>query len=446
MKNILVIGAGRSGSVLIEYLLKHAASEDWMVHVGDIDEELASRKTGGHPRSRAFRFNALDLEERRKEVARADLIISMLPANMHHHVAMDAVIYGKNVITPSYVSPEMAAFDSDISEKGILFLTELGVDPGIDHMTAMEIAHRIDRDGGEIIEFESFTGGLIAPESDNNPWGYKFTWNPKNVVLAGQGGAARYVQQGEIKYIPYHQLFRRYIPVSIEGVGEFEGYANRDSLRYREVYGMENIRTLQRGTLRRKGFCDAWNVFVQLGCTDDSYIIENSAELTLRRYLNMFMAFDPRKSVEDKLRSYLNLSDEIMDKLAWLGFFSGEPVGIHDATPARVLQHVLEKKWALGENDLDRVVMWHRFIYREASGKVREVQAYLDCLGEDTVRTAMARTVGLPLAIAARKVLNREIRSNGVQLPVSPEIYRPILAELAEEGIKMVEQEIPQTP
>lgn len=416
-----------------------------MVHVGDIDENLALRKTGGHPRSRAFRFNALDIEARRKEIADADLVISMLPANMHHHVAMDAVLYGKNVITPSYVSEEMAAFDSDIRKKGILFLTELGVDPGIDHMTAMDIAHRIQRNGGEILEFESFTGGLVAPASDTNPWGYKFTWNPRNVVLAGQGGAARFIERGEIKYIPYHQLFRRYKSVSIEGIGEFEGYANRDSLRYRNVYHMDKIRTLQRGTLRRKGYCDAWNVFVQLGCTDDSYVIKNSAELSLRAYLNMFMAFDSKRSVEDKLRTYLNVSEAVMDKIAWLGFFSDEPVSIHDATPAAILQNVLEKKWALQDNDLDRVVMWHRFLFRDEAGKTHETHAHLDCIGEDPIRTAMARTVGLPLAIAARKVLSGEIKSSGVQLPVSPEIYGPILVELAMEGISMVEREMPES-
>lgn len=425
---------------MIDYLLEKADSEDWFIRVGDMDAALAASKINGHPRGASFQLNALDARERVSAMQGNDLVISMLPAIYHHHVAEDAIKLKISVITPSYISPEMHAFDQAAKDAGILLLNELGVDPGIDHMSAMEIVHKIQAKGGKILGFESFTGGLIAPESDNNPWGYKFSWNPRNVVLAGQGGAARYIQESSLKYIPYHQLFRRYTDITIEGVGKFEGYANRDSLKYRSIYSIDDIPSLFRGTLRKSGFCDAWNVFVQLGCTDDSYQMENLAQMTLRQYLNSFLAYDSEKRLEDKLRHYLGLSDATMHKIEWLGFFSDEAVGMGTGSPAQVLQKVLEAKWVLEPHDKDMIVMWHRFVYVDNRGK-HEVTAHLVNIGDDNLRTSMAKTVGLPLAIAARCVLNGTIKSKGVQLPVTPEIYIPILAELAEFGIQLVEQE-----
>lgn len=441
MKRILVIGAGRSSTVLIDYLLNNAQTEDWFIRLGDMDGALAKSKINNHPRAEAFQLNALNAAERWKAMEGNDLIISMLPAIYHNHVAFDAVKLRISVITPSYISEEMKGLDQEARAAGIVLLNEMGVDPGIDHMSAMQLVDRIRAKGGKLLSFESFTGGLIAPESDNNPWGYKFSWNPKNVVLAGQGGAARYIQEGSFKYIPYHQLFKRYTEISIDGLGKFEGYANRDSLRYRSIYNMEGIPTLYRGTLRKEGFCDAWNVFVQLGCTDDSYQMEGLENMSLRQYLNSFLPFDEKKSLEEKLKGQLNLQDAILQKMEWLGFFSNEAVGMSNASPAQVLQKVLESKWVLEPEDKDMIVMWHRFIYEDQHGK-HELRAHLVNIGDDNLRTAMAKTVGLPLAIAAKCLLNGTINCKGVQLPVSADIYEPILSELEDFGIKLEDYEV----
>lgn len=443
MKNILVIGAGRSSSSLIKYLLEHAQQEDWTIHVGDMDENMARHKTGNHTRSRAFMFNALDRDNRRKEIAQSDLVISMLPAAMHYEVVKDCVEMKKPVLTPSYVSDQIKQLHDDAVKSGIPIINELGVDPGIDHMSAKRILDHIHHIGGEMVIFESFTGGLVAPESDNNPWNYKFTWNPRNVVIAGQGGAAKFIQAGQYKYIPYHKLFRRTEIIKIEGYGKFEGYANRDSLHYRDLYGLHDIPTIYRGTLRRVGFCRAWDVFVQLGCTDDSYVIEDSENMTYREFINSFLAYHPHDSVELKLRHYLKIDqdDEIMEKFEWLGIFEHTKIGLKRATPAQILQHILEQKWTLAPDDKDMIVMWHKLTYK-LNNVMHEISSSMVCKGIDQTYTAMANTVGLPLGICARLVLQGKIKLRGVLWPTEKEIYMPVLDELEQYGIKFNEKEV----
>ncbi|MFT5229712.1 MAG: saccharopine dehydrogenase-like NADP-dependent oxidoreductase, partial [Urechidicola sp.] len=335
MKNILVIGAGRSSSSMIRYFLANAADQNWHIRVGDMNVSLAQEKVGNSKHGEAFEFNALDADARWKELQGKDIVVSMLPARFHVEVVKDCIKLGINIITPSYVSPEMKELHEEAEKAGIIIMNEIGVDPGMDHMSAMKVLNEISELGGEMTSFESFTGGLIAPESDDNPWNYKFTWNPRNVVLAGQGGAAQFFQEGMYKYIPYNKLFRRTEIIEIDGYGKFEGYANRDSLKYRGVYDLEEIPTIFRGTLRRVGFCRAWNVFVQLGATDDSYVLENSENMTYRSFINSFLEYDKHNSVEMKLRYYLNIEqdDYIWDKLVWLGIFSTKKVGIKNATP-----------------------------------------------------------------------------------------------------------------
>lgn len=437
-QSVLVIGAGRSSSSLIRYLLQHSSDHNWQIHVGDQDLKMAQDKVDGHPNGHAFAFNALNREERLPLIEKMDLVISMLPARLHVEVAKDCLELGKHVITPSYVSKEMLALDEAAKEKDLLFLNEMGVDPGIDHMSAMKIIHHIQSIGGKLLRFESFTGGLIAPESDNNPWNYKFTWNPRNVVLAGQGGTAQFQQDHVLKYIPVHKVFQRVKPIEIAGHGEFEGYANRDSLSYKKVYGIENIPTIYRGTLRKKGFCAAWDVFVQLGMVDDNFVVENSAELTYRQFTNAFLTFDQEKSVEEKLQTALRLSDEVMSKLTWLGLFESTPIGLKDATPAQVLQKLLEGKLQLNEGDKDMIVMWHRFNY-ELEGKEKEIHSALVVEGEDPTYTAMSNTVGLPVGIAAKHLLTGKLKARGVQLPTDAVIYEPILEELKEYNITFKE-------
>lgn len=444
MKNILLIGAGRSTISLIEYLLENLEREDWSLVVGDQNLEFATSKIGNNPRAKAIKFDVTDDSQRVTEIKKADIVISMLPAHMHISVAKDCVSFKKNMVTASYVSKEMRALEDEAIKNGVTIINEIGVDPGIDHLSAMKVIDEIRDKGGKIEEFETFTGGLIAPESDDNPWNYKFTWNPRNVVLAGQGGAVKFIQSGTYKYIPYHKLFRRTEIIDVEGHGKFEGYANRDSLMYRSVYNLEDVKTMYRGTLRKPGFSRAWNVFVQLGATDDSYTIPNSEELTFRDFINLFLAYNPTDSVELKLKHYLNMHQddvELFEKLQWLDIFEPIQIPLKNATPAQILQYILERKWSLKKEDKDMIVMWHKFIYT-LNGERKELHSSMVVRGEDSLRTAMAKTVGYPVAIAAKMILKNKINTPGVHIPITKEIYKPVLEELKQYGIDFSERQI----
>ena len=406
--------------------------------------ENAQKSVGNHLNSKAIEFDVFNETQRIKEIQKADIVVSMLPARFHIEVAKNCIEFEKHLVTASYVSDEMKKLDRLAKEKGLVFMNEIGLDPGIDHMSAMDVIHRISDQGAKILLFESFTGGLVAPESDNNLWNYKFTWNPRNVVLAGQGGAAMFIQEGTYKYIPYHKLFRRTEFLTLDDQ-KFEAYANRDSLKYRSIYGLENISTMYRGTIRKVGFSKAWNIFVQLGMTDDSYTIEGSEHMSYRDFVNLFLAYSPSDSVELKLRSYLKIDqDDVMwDKLVELDLFSStKKVGMANATPAQILQKILSDSWTLQENDKDMIVMHHKFGY-EINGEKHQIESSLMVKGENQTFTAMAKTVGLPVAIATLKILNKEITTPGVQIPITKEVYGPILNELEEYGIVFNEKKVP---
>jgi saccharopine dehydrogenase-like NADP-dependent oxidoreductase len=442
MKTILVIGAGLSSSSLIRYLVQNAAENNWQIRVVDQDIELAKKKLNDHPAGVALSFNALDPIERKSEIDGADLVISMLPARFHVEIAKDCIAAQTNLITPSYISSEMKALDAPAKEAGIIIMNEIGVDPGIDHMSAMRVLDEIRAKGGSIHSFKSFCGGLIAPESDNNPWNYKFTWNPRNVVLAGQGAAACFEEESEYKYIPYHKLFTRLDHISIPGYGDFEGYANRDSLSYRSIYKLEGIPTIYRGTLRKSGYCRAWNVMVDLGLTEDNYAMDKSENLTPRSFLNAFLPYRKNVSVEEKFKEYLGDKIDLYSKFEWLGLFEHTPpFGIPNASPAQLLEHLLVKKWSLDPSDKDMLVMFHEFAFH-LEGKFQKITSHMVNIGEDAVYTSMSNTVGLPAAICAKMILNGTLQSKGVQIPVLPEIYNPILDELELYGIKFIEEEM----
>jgi len=440
MKRILIIGAGRSSSSLIKYLHKHAAEFSWEIIVGDLDPEAAAERIG--QAAKLIRFDILHEEESSQAIAQADLVISMLPAKFHILVAKLCLKHGKNLLTPSYVKSEMKALETEIKQKGLFFLNEMGLDPGIDHMSAMKEIDAIKAAGMELLGFESFTGGLVAPESDDNPWHYKLSWNPRNVVLAGQEGIVKFRQEGKYKYIPYNRVFRRTEIIEIEGYGTFEGYANRDSLQYIDRYHLHGIPTIYRGTLRRPGFCRAWNVFVQLGMTDDSFEMEGLQDMTRRDFTNSFLYYHPSDSVETKLFHDQNIAQdsEIIPKLKWLGIFDNDPIGLERGTPAQVLEHLLKEKWMLLPTDKDMTVMWHKFTYRDSSTK-RIVEKHLSLVvtGEDPVNTAMSKTVGLPLGIAAKLILTGRIERSGLFIPTLPEIYEPVLSELEDHGVRFNE-------
>jgi saccharopine dehydrogenase (NAD+, L-glutamate forming) len=399
----------------------------------------------GHPNSKAIHLDIFNAEARSEAITNADIVVSMLPARFHIEVAKDCIKLGKHMVTASYVSNEMQELDTAAKSKGLIFMNEIGVDPGIDHMSAMQVIDRIRDNGGQMILFESFTGGLVAPESDNNLWNYKFTWNPRNVVVAGQGGAAKFLQENQFKYIPYHRLFRRTEFLDVEGYGRFEAYANRDSLKYQHAYGLDHAKTLYRGTMRRVGFSRAWNVFVQLGMTDDSYTIEDSANMSYRDFVNAFLPYSPTDSVELKFRHALKIDqdDLIWDKFLELDLFNPDKkVGVKNATPAQILQKILMDSWTLSKDDKDMIVMYHKFGY-ELDGKKHQIDATMVVLGEDQTYTAMSKTVGLPVAMATLDILNKKIVTPGVQIPITREVYKPILKELESYGVAFTEKKVP---
>lgn len=445
MRKILVIGSGKSSSYLIKYLLDKSADENLHIIVGDIEIKNAQKLINNHEYGHAITLDVFNKTSRKNAIENADIVISMLPARYHIEVAKDCVTYGKHLVTASYVSKEMEDLNTVVKNKGLVFMNEIGVDPGIDHMSAMKVIDKIRAKGGEMVLFESFAGGLVAPESDNNLWNYKFTWNPRNVVVAGQGSAAKFIQEGDYKYIPYHRLFRRTEFLEVDGYGRFEAYANRDSLKYQSVYGLDHIQTLYRGTIRRVGFSRAWNVFVQLGMTDDSYTIDDSENMSYRDFVNAFLPYSHTDSVELKFRLSLKIDqdDIIWEKFEELDIFSKtKMVGLKKATPAEILQKILMDSWTLNDDDKDMLVMYHKFGYK-LNGKMHQIDSTMVAIGEDQTYTAMAKTVGLPVAIATLAILNEKITTPGVQIPITKEIYDPILKELEEFDIIFNEKEVP---
>jgi len=445
MRSILIFGAGRSASSLIRYLLSKSESENLHLVVADLSLALAEKKTQNHPNATPIALNIFDTEERKSAIEKASIVISMLPAHLHIEIAKDCLEFKKHLVTASYISDAMQALNEEAIKNNLIFMNEIGLDPGIDHMSAMKVINEIRAKGGKMLLFESFCGGLVAPESDNNLWNYKFTWAPRNVVLAGQGGAAKFVQEGTYKYIPYGTLFRRTEFLEVEGYGKFEAYSNRDSLKYRSIYGLDDILTLYRGTIRRVGYSKAWNMFVQLGMTDDSYIMEDSENMSYRQFTNSFLPYHPTDSVEIKTRLILKIDqDDIMwDKLLELDLFNPDKkVNLPNATPAQILEKILSDSWTLEPDDKDMIVMYHKFGY-ELDGEKKQIDSKMVCIGDDQTYTAMAKTVGLPVAMATLLILNRKITTPGVQLPINKEVYVPILKELEEYGVIFNEQTMP---
>jgi saccharopine dehydrogenase (NADP+, L-glutamate forming) len=431
-RKVVILGAGRSSTHLIQHLLENAAS--WRIHVrvGDGVLSIAEEKVKGHEHGSVFEFDAQNVEMMDREVAQSDLVISMLPAFMHPTVAKLCLKHYKHLITPSYVSPEMMAMNDEASEKGLIFINELGVDPGIDHMSAMQIIDDLRAKGASIQGFYSLCGGLIAPKSDNNPWKYKVTWNPRNIVLAGAGGLAHFREEGREKLIPYGRLYRELMTIDIPGYGSFDGYANRDSMAYEKLYNLEGIPTLYRGTLRRPGFSQAWSHLVNWGMTDDQKVM-NWDGMSMMDFTQTFLPRDSAKWIQE------TVSKEELFKLQWLGLWDITPVPIEKGTPAQVIQKLIEERWELSPNDCDMLVMCHLFDY-ELEGKKYRLQSHMVMEGEDASNTAMSATVGLPMAMSVPHILNGLWEDRGVVIPVRRHIYQSLLAELKTKGIQFHEQ------
>lgn len=440
MNRILVLGAGRSATVLIQYLLSHAKEWNATITVGDQSLAMASAKVGEHEAARAIAFEVNDDNLRSQEIAAHDVIISMLPPQMHLVVARDCLIFNKHLITASYVTPELLEMNEEVKKAGLLFMCEMGLDPGIDHMSAMKLIHEIREKGGHITSFKSGTGGLVAPESDDNPWHYKVTWNPRNVVLAGQR-TAQYLDRGKQKFVPPHRMFAETETFKIRGYGRFEAYPNRDSLSYIPKYELEGVETILRSTLRKDGFTEAWHALVQLGLTDDSYQMENLQTISYADWVNCYLPEKKKwmgKSVKSRTAKFLNLKQAVTEKLEWLGLFSDEKIPMSSGTPAQVLQQLLEQKWKMQPADNDMIVMRHEIRYG-LLGKNYELISTMILKGEDDSNTAMAKTVGLPLGIMVRLLLKDELFLTGVHIPVMSQVYLPVLEELQTHGVIFTE-------
>lgn len=435
MQTILILGGGKSSAFLIDYLADTCCTQERRLILADLDINASCQKLKNKFGTEARVLNLEQELPRQNLISEASVVVSMLPAFLHPLIARDCLKLDKHFFTASYQSDELLAMKSEIEQKELLFLNECGLDPGLDHLSAMQIIDAAKAKGEEIISFKSYCGGLLAPESEDNPWKYKFTWSPRNVILAGQA-TSQYLENGELKFLPYHQLFKRLETIHFPGLGDFDGYPNRDSLAYRSIYGLENISTMLRGTLRRAGFCKAWNVFVQLGLCDDSFQLELPKGSTLKQFLNSFLPADSNISVEEKLGNLIqDLDFETWEKISWLGFFGTRKLPLTSGSPAQILQSILEEDWELYPEDRDMIVMQHLFEIKTNTG-IKEIRSSLVCFGTDSTYTAMAKTVGLPLAIAVDLFLQGKIKEIGLRRPITKEFYEPILLQLATHQIK----------
>ncbi|CAN5750296.1 saccharopine dehydrogenase C-terminal domain-containing protein [soil metagenome] len=422
MKKILLFGAGKSATVLIDYLLYEAADNNWALIIADANRDIILEKTNHAALVEAIELDINNDAERAKLIRQADIVISMMPPSLHFFIARDCVEFGKNLLTASYVDPLIESLRQTIEDKKLLFLCEMGLDPGIDHMSAMKLLDEIRAKGGTITSFKSHCGGLVAPESDDNPWHYKISWNPRNVVMAGKAGA-EYKLDNEVCHKTYKDLFKNCGEVIIDGLGKLACYPNRDSLNYMPVYKLENAKTFLRTTLRYPAFCIGWDAIVAADLANDIELVDIK-NLTFKKW-------------SSPIKAFINEDNKII--LSYLGLFDDEPVPEKAITSADILQYLMEKKLVMQPNDKDMIVMLHEIEYIQ-TGTVHKIESCLVVKGTDNMRTAMAKTVGLPLGIAAKLILNGTIQLSGIHIPTSKEIYEPVLKELALAGICFTEK------
>jgi len=435
-----LFGAGKSATVLIRYLLDQSVYYRWKLTVVDADLSLAQSKINGHNNGTPLSFNISDARERAKAIHDADIVISMLPPALHYLVAQDCVAYGKNLLTASYLDEQMRKLESEINRKGLLFLCEMGLDPGIDHMSAMQLVQEIKDRGGIIKSFISHCGGLIAPESDNNPWHYKITWNPANVVNAGKTGAV-YKHRGAVTEKSYKDIFKNNQTVDIAGLGSYAYYPNRDSLGYATLYGLETAHTFMRTTLRHPDFCTGWQYIIEAGLTGHeptmgggkfSSVADWFNHCIYQRYqLTSFTGYI-NDIVAEKDRSLLK------KQLEFLQLNGTQPVPALAASSADILQHQLETTLKMQQDDRDMIIMLHEIDY-EKNNRLYSTKSCMIVKGDDALNTAMAKTVGLPVGIATELILEKKINLTGLKIPVTRDIYEPVLIKLKEKEIKFEE-------
>jgi saccharopine dehydrogenase-like NADP-dependent oxidoreductase len=498
MKFILVLGAGKSATCLIEYLIKESYSNKWDLTVADGNLELAKSKLGNSPVGKAIGVNIENSEERRSVIEKADIVVSLLPPHLHAFVAKDCVVAGKHLLTASYVDDEIKSLEPEIKKRGLIFLCEMGLDPGIDHMSAMQLVNRIKQEGGKIKSFKSHCGGLVAPESDDNPWRYKISWNPRNIVMAGKAGGT-FRENGAVQVMSYPDLFDANRVVEVADLGYLAWYPNRDSLSYIPLYHLEETETFVRTTLRFPEFCFGWRNVIDLKLTDETPQYDTD-EMNLQQFFQLHFnkygfsewlekqltsRFSQTKQLLEKLQQLLEAEQEVeeedrqelqefmmiddngelldinidkvktqaaatvagqmheanlsMKQLFYLGMDDNKTqINKGKCSALDVLQFAVEKKLSLKPEDKDMIVMLHEFEYT-LKRKKKSLRSLLIVKGEDSLRTAMAKTVGLPLGIAVKLIMQGKIKTSGLHIPTLPEIYEPVLEELEENGIKFQE-------
>ena len=439
MQTILVAGAGKSSTYLIHYLLSHAPRNKWRVIVADGSADAIAEKIKGSPYAESALIDITSSADRQRLIKQADMVVSLMPPHLHIHLAKDCLEQKKNLITSSYISPEMKEMDAAVKDAGLMFMCEMGLDPGIDHMTANQIIHSTQRVAATITSFKSYCGGLIAPESDDNPWHYKFSWNPKNIITAGLGGA-KYLLNGREVEIPYEQIFENNKKIKVEGLGNLAYYPNRDSLRYLDLYEVPEIKTFLRATLRHPDFCKGWNALVQLGLTSEEDQI--GAYKTYASWLQAKTGYLNNVSLKEHVANklFVKADDKILHMMEWMGLFGDHPVPNQPQHSGSLLLDLLLAKWAMQPEDKDMVVMQHEVEYMHRERKIRLLSTMV-LKGESREYSAMAKTVGLPMGVLARMIMNKKIAPpKGVLIPNMPSVYKPVMAELHHHGINFVEE------
>jgi len=444
MKRILVLGAGKSSPSLISYLLDHSEEFDWQVTVADLDQDLAAKQINGHPRGNAIQLDVNDQAALDSLIEGSNIVVNLLLPRFQNLVAETCVRLGAHFVSASYRTKEIRALDVEAREKGLLLLNEMGLDPGIDLMSAMVIIQRIHDAGGTLKKFISYGSGVAAPENKSNPFGYVITWNPYNVARAG-GAGAQFLQNGQIHLTPYHRLFKETWPVEVEGVGEMEAYANRDSIAYLEYFDLKEMETMIRGTLRYPGWGKTWSAIIDLGLTTETLTVPDLANHSMKEIVEMLLPVDVKAvngEIRDRVAAFLGLesTDEVLDKMEFLGLFSDNLVGDRGETPADALVHNLLEKLVLEPDKRDLVILVHEMEVEHDKGSRREkiVSTFLS-YGDPGGHSAMAKTVGLPAAIAVKMIATNQLTLTGSYLPLTPEVYAPVLDELKQLGMLFLE-------
>lgn len=438
MRTISIFGAGKSATSLIDYLGKICEEKKWKLYVSDADLSLAQAKTNQFTSAEAVSFDVSDREKRQAFIAMADVVISMLPPSLHLLVARDCILFSKHLLMASYIDMNLRALADEIKEKGLLFIGEMGLDPGIDHMSAMKVIHEIKNKDGQITSFKSHCGGLMAPENDDNPWHYKISWNPMNVVAAGSSGAF-YKSEGKIIEVLYSEVFSNENQmVEIPEIGPLAWYANRDSLSYIKTYDLHKISTFIRTTLRYPAFCRGWNKIIRLDLTNK---MDHEEIKNCKTFSDWFELKKDKMLSETHLPVNTFFDSEFQEQIDFISLRSKENIPVPFSNSAAILQFLLEKNLALKPNDKDMIIMLHEIEY-SIDGENKQTRSCLIVKGEDHIHTAMAKTVGLPLGIAARLILEKRINLRGLHIPIVPEIYKPVLEELELNGIQFTEETV----